>query len=218
LLEAPVPAAEVVFASAEALPAAIGRDDRPLVVMPYIDAAAAKRSAVQLARRAGTPVSVACIADDRRRGFIAVANAAFRRTAAPFVAYVAQDAFAGRGWLAHGVRALEAEQGGLLAFHDGKWAGALAAFGMVRADWARGNYAGDLFHPGYRRHYADTELTVLAMAAGALRHDPLAMLVEVDWDKEASAVSADDRALYVERAAAGFDGRVVNPNFRCLYG
>lgn len=218
MADAPVPAAEVVFASAEALPARIGRDDRPLVVMPYIDAAAAKRSAVQMARRAGTPVSVVCVADDRRRGFIAVANAAFRRTAAPFVAYVAQDAFAGRGWLAHGLRALEVGQGGLLAFHDGKWAGALAAFGMVRADWARGNYAGDLFHPGYRSHYADTELTVLAMAAGALRHDPQAMLVEVDWDKEAGAVSPEDRALYAARAGAGFDGRVADARLRALFG
>lgn len=216
--DAALPVAEVVFLSAEALPDRIGRDDRPLVVMPYIDAAAAKRSAVQLARRAGTPVSVACVADQQRRGFIAVANAVFHRTAAPFVAYVAQDAFAGRGWLAHGVRALSADGGGLLAFHDGKWAGALAAFGMVRIDWARGNYAGDLFHPGYRSHYADTELTVLAMASGALRHDPLAMLVEVDWDKEAGAVSPDDRALYAARAGEGFDGRVADARLLGMFG
>jgi len=106
----------------------------------------------------------------------------------------------------------------LLAFHDGKWDGQLAAFGMVRADWARGNYAGDLFHPGYRSHYADAELTVLAMAAEALRFDPAAMLVEVDWDKEASAVSAEDRALYRARATQGFDNRVADPALKGLFG
>jgi len=212
------PTAEVVFATADALPERVGRPDRPLVAMPFIDAGAAKRSAVQIARRAGMPVTVLCIHDAQRRGFIAVANAAFRRSDALLFAYVAQDAFAGRGWLAHGVRALERESGGLLAFHDGKWGGKLAAFGMVRTEWARGNYAGDLFHPGYRSHYADAELTVLSMAAGALRFDPAALLVEVDWDKEASAVSAEDRALYARRAQGGFDGRVGDPALRGLFG
>lgn len=212
------PAIEVFFADREALPDRIGRDDRPLVVMPFIDAAAARRSAVQIARRAGAPVSVLCVQDTRRRGFIAVANAVFRRSVAPAFAYVAQDAFAGRGWLAHGLAALAVDGGGLLAFNDGKWGGRLAAFGLVRADWARGNYDGDLFHPGYRRHYADTELTLLAMQAACLRFDPAAMLVEVDWDKEAAAVAPQDRALYAVRAAAGFDGRVGDPGLRGMFG
>jgi len=211
------PAAEVVFADATELPAALGRADRPLVAMPFVDARLARQSAVQIGRRAGMPVTVLCVHDAGRAGFIATANAAFRRSVAPLFAYVAQDAFAGRGWLAHGARALTG-QGGLLAFHDGKWGGRLAAFGLVRADWARGNYAGDLFYSGYRSHYADAELTVLATAAGALRADPAAMLVEVDWDKEASAVSADDRALYAARAAGGFDGRVSDPGLRGMFG
>ncbi|MET0271086.1 MAG: hypothetical protein ABW173_11735 [Sphingomonas sp.] len=214
-------AAEVRFVTLDTLPERIGREDRPLVVMPFIDLAPARRSAVQIARRAGTPVSVLGVLDAGRSGFIAVANAAYRRSVAPWFAYVAQDAFAGRGWLAAGLRALEAEEdggaGGLLAFNDGKWGGALAAFGMVRRAWADGNYAGDLFHPAYRRHYADAELTVLAMQQRRLRHDPAALLVEVDWDKEQAGVAPEDRRLFADRADAGFDGRVADPALSRLF-
>lgn len=206
------PAAEVSFCTLDTLPEQIGREDRPLVVMPFIDTAAARRSAVQIARRAGTAISVLGILDVRRQGFIAVSNAAYRRSIASWFAYVAQDAFAGRQWLAAGLRALELDAGGLLAFNDGKWGGALAAFGMVRREWADGNYGGDLFDPAYRSHFADAELTLLALQQGKLRTDPAALLIEVDWEKEGRGVTPADRQLFAERCDAGFDGRVSDPD------
>lgn len=207
----------VVFTRFDAIAGAVGVADRPLVVMPFIDAALAIRSATQLARRAGVRGTLLAVEDTGRAGFVAVVNAIFRKTIAPVLAYVAQDAFAGRDWLAQAMAA-RAPQGGLVAFHDGKWNGALAAFGLVDAPWARGNYGGDLFFPGYRRHYADVELTVLALAGGRLRHDPAAVLVEVDWDKEAAGVDVGDRARYRARAAAGFDDRVGDPRLLAMFG
>lgn len=207
---------DIVFTQASAVGAAIGCVDRPLVVMPFIDPALAVRSATQLARRAGMRGTLLAVEDAERIGFIAVVNAIFRATPAPALAYVAQDAFAGRDWLAQAMAA-RAVQGGLVAFHDGKWNGALAAFGLVDTRWARANYAGDLFFSGYRRHYADVELTLLAQAQGRLRHDPAAVLIEVDWDKEAAGVDADDRALFGSRAAAGFDNQVADVALRSRF-
>lgn len=209
--------AEIAFATADALPDVLGRDDRPLVVMPCIDAELARRSASQMAERAGAAVRILCILDGRRHGFIAVANAAFRRSVAPQFGYVAQDAFAGRNWLAMGMETLAGREGGLLAFNDGKWGGALAAFGLVEREWARGNYDGDLFHPGYRRHYADVELTLIAMQQKKFRFDPLALVVEVDWGKEQAAVSEEDRLAYYRRGQTGFDRKVSDQGLRRLF-
>ena len=66
------------------------------------------------------------------------------------------------GWLALAVRAMEQQRASLLGFNDGKWHGQLAAFGLARRSWADSVYGGDLFFSGYRRHYADAELTLVA--------------------------------------------------------
>jgi hypothetical protein len=208
----------VAFAALEALPPRLDAGAAPLVVMPFTDAALAQRAAAQLARRAGCDGLLLAVHDAARAGFVAVVNRVFRASASASLAYVAQDAFAGRDWLARGVAALARDAGGLLAFNDGKWRGALAAFGLADRGWAAANYGGDLFHPGYRSHFADAELSVLALAAGRHRYDPESLLVEVDWDKEAKAVDAGDRAAYRARAAAGFDGRVRDARLLSLFG
>jgi hypothetical protein len=211
------PTLEISFASYEALPDRIGNEDRPLVVMPFIDADAARRAAQQIARRAGVSGTLLCVQDGRRAGFIAVANGAFRRSLAPSFAYIAQDAFAGRNWLKFALAELAKNSGGLLALNDGKWGGALAAFGVVDRAWAAQNYGGDLFFPSYKRHYADVELTLIAMQQRKLRFDPLALLVEVDWDKEASKILEEDRLLYYRRGQTAFDRKVTNPGLRRLF-
>jgi predicted outer membrane repeat protein len=101
--------------------------------------------------------------------------------------------------------------GGALAFNDGKWFGQLAAFGLVRRSWLQGLYGGALFHPGYNRHYGDTELTLIARQQKRLAYHPHALLIEVDHDKDRRAVDAADRDLFLRRAATGFDNRVVDP-------
>lgn len=207
----------ILFSTLDGLPSSIGSEGEPMVVMPFTNAVLAKRSASLLAKRADAAGVIVCIHDAGGQGFIATANAAFRRSAASHFAYVAQDAFAGRQWLSSGLAALARKDGGLLAFNDGKWAGSLAAFGLVQSDWARNNYDGDLFHPGYKRHYADVELTLIAMQQRKLRYSPDAIVIEVDWKKETSEIDPADRLLYYKRGQTAFDRKVTDPGLRRLF-
>lgn len=181
----------------------------PIVAMPFIDAAMARRAARQMAERAGCTGLVLAIHDDRREGFVTLINRAFLSTQSPCFAYVAQDAFAGRYWLALAQTALVANRAGLAAFNDGKWAGRIASFGLVNRRWARSLYDGYLFHPGYRAHYGDTEVSLIAEAQGALCYDPDAVLVEVDWHKDQMPTNAADKALFEARLKTGFDQRLA---------
>lgn len=208
---------DVAFATLDSLPATLGRDDTPLMVMPFIDAAMANRAAQLMARRAAAPGDILCIHDVHRVGFIKVVNTAFRRSVAPQFGYVAQDAFAGRRWLALALESLAENKGGLLAFNDGKWAGMLAAFGLVSREWALGNYDGDLFFPDYASHYADVELTLIAMQQRKFRFEPLSLLVEADWDKDTRQVDGRDRLLYYQRGQTAFAGKVTNASLRRLF-
>lgn len=184
-----------------------------LFVMPCTDVPMARRAATLMAQRAGAPGAYALLVEDLDGwGFIRIVNQVFANTMARYVGYVAQDAFAGRQWLALALDALQRPGKQLFAFNDGKWLGALASFGLARRQWASGNYdGGNFFYPGYQRHYADVELSLLAMNTGAYVHDPRSLLVEVDWGKDGAHVDAHDRALYQVRAASGFDGRVRSP-------
>ena len=183
----------------------------PLMVMPCIDVAMGRRAAVHAAGRAGAPGLLLVLHDQARLGFVAVLNAVFRASASPWVGYMAQDAFAGRQWLSLALCALESRQAGLLGFNDGKWQGQLASFGLARRSWIESLYCGDFFYGGYRRHYADAELTLIAREQGRYVYQPDSVLVEVDWCKDSAAVDAQDRALFAQRRIAGFDGRVLKP-------
>lgn len=194
------------------------RAPAPLMVMPCIDAALGQRAAVHAAARAGVPGLLLVLHDHARLGFVAVLNAVFRASASPWVGYMAQDAFAGRQWLALALRALESRQGGLLGFNDGKWQGQLASFGLARRRWIESLYGGDFFYSGYRRHYADAELTLIAREQGCYVYQPDSVLVEVDWGKDGAAVDPQDRALFARRRASGFDGRVLKPELLNLMG
>lgn len=208
---------DIEYKAYSALPEKIGSQADVLIVMPFIEPDLAKRSAAQLSRRAGAKGLLYAVYDDKRVGFVTVANAVFQRSAAPYFVYLAQDAFAGRDWLKRGVDALEKKRGGLFAFNDGKWNGALAAFGMVRRDWAVANYEGDLFMPGYKRHYADAELTMIAMQQKRLVYDPASVLIEVDWQKEGQAVDGADRKLFHLRARTKYDGKVADAQLRRIF-
>ena len=190
----------------------------PIMVMPYTDEAQASRAANLAASRAGVPSILLAVHDEDRQGFIATVNQAFALTRSPWFGYMAQDAFAGRAWLSLAVRALKAKNAGLLGFNDGKWHGQLAAFGLAERAWAQSVYGGAFFHGAYGSHYADTELTLIAREQGRYVYEPNSVLLEVDWDKERSAVSASDRALFKARAAEGFDARVHNPQLLQLFG
>ena len=177
-------------------------------VMPFTDAAQASRSANLMAKRAGAPGVLIAVHDDTREGFIRLTNRIFTRAGGRFFGYVAQDAYAGRYWLRAALTALDNPHSHLLAFTDGKWFGTLAAYGLARRSWAETLYGGALFFDGYRTHYADTEISLIAAEQKALTSAVGSLLVEVDWDKDTRPVNPEDQQLFTQRAASGFDGRV----------
>lgn len=178
------------------------------MVMPSIDDAAATATARVLAERALADALVLVVHDESRQGFVSVLNTVARRSRSPWIGYVAQDAFPGVGWLRIALDTLRCGRPGLFAFNDGKWFGLLASFGLASRAWAEGNYGGDVFFPGYRSHYGDTEISLLAAQQGVLYHDPRSVLLEVDYAKARSSVDPRDRALFLQRRNGGFSGRV----------
>ena len=197
--------------------------DKPLLVegavlaLPFTQASQAQQAAKLMAQRANYSGMIIAVHDEEGMGFNAIVNLIFKATYSQYFAYVAQDAFAGRDWLKLAVQAL-GENKCLLGFNDGKWAGVLAGFGLARRTWAEQNYHGDFFCPQYLRHYADAELTLLAMQAGLYAYEPNSVLIEVDWNKDRSAVDASDRAIFTERKAHQFEGKIFSPQLLNLIG
>lgn len=192
--------------------------DGPIMVMPFTDEISANRAGQPAASRSSAKGLLLAVHDVQRTGFVRVVNLAFSVTKSPWFGYMAQDAFAGRDWMAIALQALHKNRGVLLGFNDGKWQGALASFGLASRAWASTNYPSvDFFYPGYQRHYADAELTVLALQAKGYVYEPNSVLVEVDWVKEGATVHEPDRALYRERTALGFDARVKDTTLATMF-
>lgn len=184
-----------------------------VIVMPATDLRAAQRAAILMVQRAQyTDALLLIVHDTQQQGFVHMANQCFQATQSRYFGYVAQDAFAGRRWLQRAHKTLESTGKAMLGFNDGKWAGQLASFGLGRRSWLSANYEGQqLFHPQYRRHYADTELTVLAMGNDQYCYDPNAVLIEVDWDKDQKSVHPADKHLFAQRKHSELPDRVQRP-------
>lgn len=188
-----------------------------LVVLPVIDLEMGKKAATLAASRANADAVVLVVNDSARLGLVHIHNQVFKHTTCAFYAYLAQDAFVGRDWLALGLSALEQKGAGLLAFNDGKWQGQLASFGLVRREWVSKLYEGSLFFEGYKSHYADTELTLIARDQGRYAYDPNAVVMEVDWHKDTANTNPDDQSLFRHRAKNGFGERVRSSELRGLF-
>ena len=188
-----------------------------LIAMPATEAELARQALALAERRLGqlpahaARVLLLGVIDDDQRGLVAMHNLIFKATQSTWYGYLAQDAFAGRAWLEIALAQLERTQAHLLGFNDGKWQGQIAAFGLARRDWAQAIYSGDFFYPGYRSHFADAELTLIAREQKAYTYDPHAVMVEVDPHKDAKAVDASDRSMYLTRLKTGFASRVHDP-------
>lgn len=190
----------------------------PVMVMPYTQHAEAEKACENAARRSGIKEGLILAVDDQaRQGFIKIVNSAFQRTQSPWFGYFAQDAFAGRSWLNIAVQTLETNNASLISFNDGKWAGLLASFGLARRSWAMLNYAGDFFHPEYLRHYADAELTLLALQDKQYTYNANSVLIEVDWKKDGAPVHPKDKQLFNQRKSSGFSNRVDDKKLLSLF-
>lgn len=182
-----------------------------LVIMPATDVDQAKLTGDVLIKRAGMPLELKIVHDDKRVGFIASANLAIKNTKHDIVIYTAQDVLVGQDWLRHAVLKMMTENAGLVAFNDGKWNGHLASFGAVQRSWINSIYGGDLFFSGYFAHYADTELTQIAKQQSRYAYAKEAIMLEVDYNKalgKGAGVVKADKKLYKKRKENGFDGRV----------
>lgn len=188
-----------------------------LVVMPFLKAGRARRASHQLAKSAGCAGVLLAVHDDHREGFVKLINRAFASSQSATFAYTAEDAFAGRDWLAKASRALERAGAGLLGFNDGKWAGQMAAFGLADRRWAKSVYGGPFFFPEYQSHYADTELSVIARTQMKYCYDANAVLVEIDWKKELKVVNNNDRNLFNNRKLQNFDFTVSDSSLINLF-
>ena len=177
----------------------------------------ARKTAKQLIGRAECPGLLIAVQDSERQGFIRTVNSVFRATNSELFGYVAQDAYSGRAWGEKVLRALSGKDRSLLSFNDGKWQGLLAAFGVARRAWAERNYAGDLFMPDYHSHYADVELTLMALQDGCHAYDPNCVMVEIDYEKDGKPIHGPDRSLYLQRLQSGFAGRVSSPKLLDLF-
>lgn len=179
-----------------------------LTVMPATRARMARQAAETMARRTDQQGLLLIAEDDLRLGFIMTANLVYAKTRSDFFAYAAQDAFPGHYWLDYGLDSLRRTGAGLLAFNEGRFFGKIAAFGLAARDWLSSLYGNFIFHPGYASHFADVELSVLALHQGRLAFNPNALLMEVDFAKHDHPNNPADEALYIKRAASGFDGRM----------
>lgn len=179
-----------------------------IIVMPTTDMKLARRAAEVMSRRTDREGLLVIAEDDLRLGFIATANSVYNKTRSACFGYVAQDAFAGQYWLDYGLHALEKSRAGLLAFNDGRFFGKIAVFGLAMRRWLKSVYGQGVFYTGYHSHFADTELSVIALASGNLVFNPSALLVEVDYKKHLHGNDPTDESLYRERAGQGFDGRI----------
>ena len=151
--------------------------------------------------RAGIDVDVHIEIDEKGDGWPAVHNRVFRKIGNEYDFYVfsCNDYFPGRDYLYKAWEHLVQNNHKLVSFNDGKWNGKIATVGIVDIHWAKQNYNGDLFFGGYSHHYADTEITEVAIADNAYGYCPEAVLIEVDYNKESSPVRHKDRVLFRKR-------------------
>ena len=170
-----------------------------------------------LQSRAGQAFRLLVVEDDLAQGPTRLLNLVYHQNREPLFIYLAQDVFPSRLWLARAIKAMMEKKLALLAFNDGKWAGQMAGFGMVRRDWCSKVYGNSLFFSGYQQHFGDAELSLIARHQNVYGYDPNVVMMEVDFNKDKRAVNANDRELFAQRKLSGFDGRVSDPELLGLF-
>jgi len=134
--------------------------------------------------RSEFPCKVKVVFDTLKKDWVAIQNEEFRKSSDfSYYVYGCSDFYPGKGWLKKGFEYIE--QGyKLVAFNDGRFFGEIATSGLVERKWAEQNYGGDLFHKGYKHHFADKELSVIAHKQNIMGYNPNAVLFEVDLERE----------------------------------
>lgn len=185
--------------------------DKIVVVIPYgpdQNELALKAAKVHKVR-AGIDCEVFIFEDIERKGWVAMHNDLIKKLKFDYYLFSCADYFPSRNYLKSAFEWMIKCKKGLCAFNDGKWGGLIATVGLISKKYVDKLYGnGDLFHPGYVSHYADTELTAIAANDKQICYNPDAILMEVDYDKEDKKVRIRDRILFHERKKKLFDNRV----------
>lgn len=173
--------------------------DTVSVIMPSIDIGEAIYAARRMVNYAGMPMRIIIVEDFIRQGFVKTLNQVASKVESEFVAYVAQDALAGKNWLRLAYEKLTNENKSVFAFNDGRFAGQLATFGLVRKSFSEQFYGtGNIFYEGYHSHRADDELTLLANLHNQLAFHLGALMIESDFRTQRH-LNANDVELFDSR-------------------
>lgn len=171
------------------------------VVMPATDITLAVMAAQRMMRFAGMPMRMVIVNDFIGQGFIKTVNAVSNRLKPEYLAYVAQDALAGKNWLKNAFHKMTTNSKSVCAFNEGRFLGNLAQFGLVKVAFTAQHYgAHNVFYDQYIKHRADDELTLLAKLNNEFVFAKEALLMEVDYSLQKS-IHAPDLDLYKRRAA-----------------
>lgn len=181
-----------------------------VVIMPTIHPEIAEKTAKILKTRANYPHKMVVVEDVDKTGFVAVCNQVVKDIPADYYVYLTDDIFPSRNWLSDAIEKMEEKGANLFGFNDGKWKGLLATCGVVKSEWMKKNYRGNMFFNGYFGHYNDTELTMIAMNENCYAYDLSVSLIEVDYEKEEKKVHKEDRELFKMRKVIKMDGLVTN--------
>lgn len=184
-----------------------------LVVIPYAvgnrDKAIRTRN-IMVKRNLNVNFDINIIEDVNKEYYFTLLNRVWKKECNNYdwIIYAQDDLFPGHWWLSIALDAAKNTGKQFIAFNDGKWFGKNATVGMVSTSLRFKLYSnGNLFHPGYKQHGADPDLTERAKALGVYHYEPLALLVEVDYDKllsDSKRLNQDDVAFYLKRKEEGF--------------
>lgn len=150
-------------------------------------------------------VDVKLMIDYEKIGWVAMINKTVRNNPDyDYYLYSCADYLPGKGYLYMALN--DAKKGWkMVAFNDGKWQGRIATVALVEKNWMQKNYHGDMFYKGYKSHFADTELTILAISDKVMIYNPFAVLMEIDYDKEKKEPDVDDMHTFRKRLDLKFE-------------
>lgn len=174
-----------------------------LVIMPFIDKKQAERAIACVAEKSGyEPANYMAVEDVDRKGFIHIINKAQKDNPKyELYVYLASDVIPGDNWLHEAVKVYIKTGSGVISLNSGRWDGKLPQFGMVSKKFIEKHGDGNIFHPKYKSHYADTEIGQVAKQFGEYAHAKKSLMMESDLKKilGLKQVNIDDKKLYAKR-------------------
>lgn len=181
------------------------------VLIPTIDIEKSKLNAKLMKERAETKCKIIVEEDREKIGWVAMINKMADENPADYYVYAADDAYPSRGWLRIALETLQQTNAGLVGFNEGKYQEMNAGFGLVKHDWIKTVYDKGILFSGYKSHYAEPELTMIAKGQGKFAYNPRASLIEIVYNKDGDNIkrnNEEDRALFRKRKETGFNGLV----------